>query len=286
MRKRIPVILIALVALAPAGRAAAQAPAMERLTFDQAVQRAIERNPSAAMAAAQILRAEAVLAQVRASTRLAVNGTVTSTTLNTGVSFDGNTVVPRSQLTGSIDVTMPLYAPALWASRTQAMDQRAIADLSATETRRQVALAAADLYLAVIASHRGVEANERAQDTARAHYDYAHTQLQAGTGSLLNELRAQQELSTDAVLVESSRTALYQAQEALGVLLATDRPVDTAGEPAFDVPAPDAQPPTLSDIRPDLKLYFAQQRAAARVVSDSGKDWLPSLQGIFQPSIT
>ncbi len=286
MRKRIPVTLIALLAFAPAGRAAAQAPAMERLTFDQAVQRAIERNPSAAMAAAQILRAEGLLVQARASARLAVNGTVTSTTLNTGVSFDGNTVVPRSQLTGTIDVTMPLYAPALWARRAQAQDQRAIADLGATETRRQIALAAADLYLTVIASHRVVEADERARDTAKAHYDYAHTQLEAGTGSLLNELRAQQELSTDAVLVESSHTALYQAQEALGVLLVADGPVDTSGEPAFAVPAPDAQPPTLSDIRPDLKLYFAQQRAAERVVSDSGKDWQPTLQGIFEPGIT
>ncbi len=290
MRKRIPVILVALAALAPAVRAAAQAPAqtpaMESLTFDQAVERAIERNPSAAMAAAQILRAEGMLAQARSAAGVAINGTVNSTTLNTGVSFDGNTVVPRSQLTATVDITMPLYAPASWARRTQAMDQRAIATLGATETRRQVALAAADLYLSVIASHRVVEANERAQKTAGAHYDYAHTQLEAGTGSLLNELRAQQELSSDAVLVESSRTALYRAQEALGVLLVSDGPVDASGEPAFDVPPPGAQPPVLSDIRPDLRLYFAQQRAAERVVNDSRKDWWPSLQGIFQPSIT
>ena len=88
------------------------------------------------------------------------------------------------------------------------------------------------------------------------------------------------------MLVESSHTALYQAQEALGVLLAAGGPVDASGEPAFDVPAADAQPGTLSDIRPDLKLYFAQQRAAERVVGDSGKDWRPTLQGIFEPSLT
>jgi len=289
MRKRIPVILVALAALAPAARAAGQTPAqpaMESLTFDQAVQRAIERNPSAAMAAAQILRAEGLLAQARSTGGLAINGTVNSTTLNTGVSFDGNTVVPRSQLTASIDITMPLYAPATWARRTQAMDQRDIANLSAVETRRQIALAAADLYLAVIADHRVVEANVRALETAKTHYDYAHTELEAGTGSLLNELRAEQQVSSNTVLVESFRTALYRDQEALGVLLVADGPVDTIGEPAFDVPPPGAQPPALSDIRPDLKLYFAQQRAAERVVHDSGKDWWPSLQGTFQPSIT
>jgi len=290
MRNWRVVCVAAAVTFVPVGRtlaqSAAQNPAIERVSFDEAVARAIERNPSAAQAAAQILRADALLRQARAATLLNVAGSINSTTLNTGVEFDGTTVVPRSQLTGTIDVSMPLYAPVEWARKTQAQDQKTIAQLSAAEVRRQVAFAAADTYLAIIGSRRVVEANQRAVDVAQAHYDYAHTQQAAGAGSLLNELRAQQQLSSDQVLLEGSRLVLYRTQEALGVLLAADGPVDAAAEPTFEVPPADDTPSVLAQARSDLRLFAAQEQAATRVVSDSFKDRLPSLQGIFEPAIT
>ena len=43
-----------------------------------------------------ILRAEGLLRQARAATRLQVNGNVTTTTLNTGVEFQGSTVTPQN----------------------------------------------------------------------------------------------------------------------------------------------------------------------------------------------
>src|SRR5262245_58134087 len=73
-----------------AGAARAQGPApMERLSFQDAVRRAVENNASAAIAAAAILRAEGLLSEAQSATRLQVNGTVATTTLNTGVSFEG-----------------------------------------------------------------------------------------------------------------------------------------------------------------------------------------------------
>src|SRR5919109_2417611 len=88
----------------------AQAPVpVERLTFDEAVKRAIARNPSSAIAAAAIVRADALLTEARAASRLQVNGNVTTTTLNRGVEFDGATVTPRNQLTASLDARYPLY---------------------------------------------------------------------------------------------------------------------------------------------------------------------------------
>lgn len=277
----LPVLTLALSS-APA---LAQVPTLERVTFEEAIRRAVERNPSAAIAAAQILRADALLRQTRAATLLSVTGNATSTTLNTGVSFEGTTVTPRTQVSATVDVGFPLFAPAQWARRAEARDLRGIADLSAAETRRQTALAAADAYLSVIARRRVVEANERARDVARAHFDYAHTQQVAGTGSLLNELRAQQEVSGDEVLVESSRLALYRAQEALGVLLAADGPIDAAAEPAFEVPADTPPVPALVRQRSDLRLFSANVAAAERVVRDTSKEYWPTAQGIFQPQI-
>lgn len=279
-------LALPIVVLGVSTRAFAQPPAIERITFDEAIRRAAERNPSAALAAAQIVRADALLQQTRAATLLTVTGNATSTTLNTGVKFEDVTVSPRTQLSASVDVAFPLFAPVQWARRAQARDVRDVAGFSAAEIRRETALAAADAYLSVIARRRVVEANERARDVAKAHFDYAHTQQTAGTGSLLNELRAQQELSGDEVLVESSRLALYRAQEALGVLLAADGPIDAAAEPAFDVPA-DApvDPAAALPQRTDLRLFTARVGAAERIVSDSAKDRWPTVQGLFQPQL-
>jgi outer membrane protein TolC len=272
----------------------AQAPApVERVTFDEAIRRAVEKNPSAAIAAAGILRAEGLLLDARSASRLQINGNVTTTTLNTGVEFDGTTVTPRNSLAATADIRMPLYAPARWARTAQAADTKLVAQANAEEVRRQTAMATADAYLTVIARHRDVDANVRARDLAKAHFDYAHELLQQGAGSRLNELRAQQELSTDETLVETFGLALYRAQEALGVLIVADGPVDAVDEPVFAVP-PDtpavssgsSTPLAAGPWRPDLKLYATQQRAAERILEDSGKDRLPYFDASFQPSTT
>jgi outer membrane protein TolC len=284
---------------------AAQAPApAERVTFDEAIRRAVEKNPSAAIAAAGILRAEALLSEVRSASRVQVNGNVTTTTLNSGVEFQGSTVTPRNQLNASLDVRLPLYAPARWARTAQAADAKRVAEAGADEVRRQTTLATADTYLTVIARRRVVDANTRARDVASAHFDFARELQERGAGSRLNELRAQQEVSLDEGLVESSRLALYRAQEALGVLLVADGPVDATDEPLLAIP-PDVDagfvgsperlalqsaghaPPLLGLLgRTDLKLFATEQQAAERVLGDSSKDRLPYLEGVFQPSTT
>ena len=263
----------------------------ERVTFDEAIKRAIEKNPSSAIAAAGILRAEALLTEARSAARLQVNGSAVTTTLNRGVEFDGATVTPRNQVNASLDVRYPLFAPATWARRTQAEDNKQVSELNVAEVKRQTAFATADAYLMIIARRRAVVTGETARDVAGAHFELARQLEQAGTGSRLNMLRAQQEFSIDESLVEATRLALYRAQEALGVLLAADGPVDAADEPAFTIPA-DVPPaasgaiPALADWRPDLRLFAAEQRAAERVLNDSSKDAWPFLDAVFQPSTT
>ena len=290
------------------GRAAviAQVPVpTERVSFDEAVQRAIRNNPSVAIASAGILRAQALLLEARSATRLQVSGNVTTTTLNRGVEFDGQTVTPQSQLAATLDVRYPLYAPARWAQRAQADVARHVAEIGADDVRRQTALATADAYLTIIARRRVVEGNIRARDSAKAHFDLAHQLQESGTGSRLNELRAQQELTLTEGIVEAAQLAVYRAQEALGVLLVADGPVDATDEPVFPAPpdtlaAAASAPGAGSDIarasqvdpsqpllaRTDLKLFAAEQQLAERVLSDSSKDRLPFLEAVFQPSST
>jgi len=263
---------------------------VERVTFQQAIDRATRNNPSAAIAAAAILRAEGLLRQARAATLPLVNGSVVTTTLNTGVSFQGATVTPQNQVTASLTADMPIVAAAAWARRTQAQDNVAVAQLAAAETRRQIAMATADAYLSIIALRRIIDANTRARDAAKAHYDLANQLEQQGRGSRLNALRAQQQVSIDGI-VEVASLALYRAQEALGVLLVATGAVDAADEPAFALPAdasevanqPNNFAPDLLAFRSDLKLFSGQVQAADRVVQDSSRDWWPSLDAVFLP---
>jgi outer membrane protein TolC len=92
------------------------------------------------------------------------------------------------------------------------------------------------------------------------------------------------------------RLNVARAQEALGVLLAANGPVDVSGEPAFEVPqeTPEAE---LLPNRPDVRVFTAQRAANERIVNDSRRDWWPAASvnfgpqlltpsGLFQPSRT
>jgi outer membrane protein TolC len=290
--------ILRLVCLAAATPAAAQ-PAMERLTFDEAIRRAVTSHPTVERAAADILRAEAILQQVRSASLPTAAASVTSTTIGPVPEFGGETIVPRTQVNAGASLAVPLFAPVRWAERAQAQDSVVVTQRGADDVRRQIAVATAEAYLAVIAARRVLESNEVARDNARAHYEYARQRYEGGVGSRLNALRAQQELSGDEARVETVAFAVRRAQEALGVLVAADGPADAGAEPAFAIPAElteaaaatgpaAAQPGTptgwLLD-RSDLRLLSARVSAAERVAADSWKDYLPQVSGVVTPQL-
>jgi outer membrane protein TolC len=259
----------------------------QKIAFDDAVRQAIARNPSAVVAAEEILRAQALVMQARSVILPNVNVQGTNTTLDGARGIGNEVFTPQNTFNAGIGVSMPLFAPALWAKRVQALDAQHVAEASSEEVKRQVAVAAAEAYLTVIGTKRVVESQLRARDTAQAFYDYAYSRLQAGAGSKLAALQAQQTLSSDLALVEQAQLALYRAQEALGVLIAADTPIDSVGEPAFEIPDESTVVGTTDQSvqqRTDIRLGNVTVAANQRIVADSWKDWLPSVNGIFQPA--
>jgi outer membrane protein TolC len=254
------------------------------VTFEEAIKIALEKNPGVAEAAQAILRAEVFLQQANTVYRPTLSGNVTTTVLDSERGFNGQAVQPQTQSLLGASLSYPVIAASRWAARAQAEHQVRVARLSVTEVRQQIAVATAQAYLAVIAQQRQVDVNLRARENAQAHVDYARALLEGGAGSRLNELRAAQELATDEVLLEAARLAERRAQEALGVLLASDGPIDAAAEPAFAVPAEEAVDPGMTE-RPDVQLFSAQVQAADRVVRDSWKDWVPSATAAFEPQL-
>jgi outer membrane protein TolC len=266
-------------------RAFAQAtpPPIESVTLEEAVQRALKNNPTVAQASAGILRAEALLQQTRSLTMPNVNATVTNVIVNAERRFDDVVTTPRSQATISASLSMPFLAAAQWAATTQARDRVEIANLSTADVRTQIAVSTAQSFLAIIASKRQVEVSRRARETSGAHLDYAQRRLEAGAGTRVNELRANQEVESNEARLEVTLLAVHIAQEALGVLMAADGPVDAAAEPVFDVPAGIDAEASWMKLRPDVELFAANERAADRVWRDSSKDWFPTGVASFDP---
>jgi outer membrane protein TolC len=166
-------------------RAGAQATddAVEQVSLDEAVRRAVENNHDVARAATAILSAEALLGKARAEILPAVETRAAETVADDARGFDDVVVQPKEQLSFGGTVSVPVLAAAKWAARTQAADRVAIARLEAAEVRRQVSVATAQAYLAIIAARRQVEIDERARDFAEAQHDYAKTRFEAGAGS-------------------------------------------------------------------------------------------------------
>jgi outer membrane protein len=259
-------------------------PAMESVTLEQAVERAIKNNPTVAQASQGILRAEGLLQQARSATMPFVTANLSSLVNSTERRFDDVVTSPRTQATISAQLGVPVLAASRWAATAQARDQIEIANLSTADVRTEIAVATAQTYLSIIAQKRQVEVSLRARETSMAHLDYARRRLEAGAGTRLNELRAGQEVATNEARLENAQLGVRRAQEALGVLIAANGPADAASEPRFEIPAgPIEAEAGWMALRPDVRLFVAQERAADRVWRDSSKDWFPTAVASFDP---
>jgi outer membrane protein len=271
------------LALAMSRGLCAQTP--ERMTFDEAVRRAIANNPTVQQAAADILRAEGIAQQVRSQALPTIAAAVTTNVIDPVTRFSGSAISPRTQAMTTADVLVPLVVPVRWAEWNQAQDQVLVSQRGVDDARRQIGVATGEAYLAVIARQQVLELNERARDNARAHFEYANQRFQGGIGSRLNAVRAEQEMSSDERVVEEARLLVRRAQEALGVLVAADGPIDVTGEPTFELPSTTVADAELIADRDDVRLIQARLSAAQRRAADAWKDYLPSVSALFTPQI-
>lgn len=291
---------------------------IERVSLQDAVRRALARNPTALSAQAEVRRLIGAMEQARAASlpTLAVTGSYTRLDADRvlGVGDMQRLVAGANQVTGNITVAMPLLAPGRWAQWLHANDNVRVGRIAQRDVQRQVAVATARAYLLVLAQTRMVDVAERARDTARAHHEFAQRRLQGGLGNRLDEARAQQEFQTAEAQLLAVQTSLLRAREALGVLAGSDGPLDCAidlgrgpglagsepaappqgsepqGEPAIahdlGIDLPVRLDEALSDaavLRADLRLLQARAWAAARLVRHSFTDFLPLLGGSFAP---
>lgn len=261
-------------------------PALEKVSFDEAVRRALARNTNALVAAEEVRRAEGLLGEARSGSLPFLGVTGTLTWLDAARVSQGRVIASQRQANATGLVSVPLLAPSRWfqwAHASQALDAVAAGEADA---RRTVAVTAARAYLTVIAQRRAVDVSVSARDTAKAHYDYAHARRGGGVGNALDELRAEQELAASETQLEAGNIGLARAREALGQMAGADGPLDAADEPGMPELPGEAEAMAVAETsRADVKAAGARAYAAERVFRDSWADWLPTLTGTFQPFV-
>jgi outer membrane protein TolC len=254
------------------------------VTLEEAVGRALARNPSIAAAAAEIDRAQALVREAQAAYFPTVVGNGAYTRLDSDRVVGGRVTADTNQLAGNVTATLPLIAPVARADTAHARENVRVTELGAADVRRQIAQAAARTYLSVVAQHRLVAVAETARESAKAHYEYAHTRFTGGVGRSIDEVRAAQDLAADEAQVQAAYAALARVREALGVLLAAPGPVDSVD--AVDLGPTPTLPAALEDARnrrTDVRAQAGRVAAAEKLVDDVWVYYAPYLAAVGQP---
>src|SRR5262252_3399730 len=110
--------LLALLVLAAPSGTAAPSPPMERVTFDEAVRRALARSVATQVSLLEIRRAEGLLSEARSGSlpTLVANGIYTRLDADRTLAGDSSRVIlSQNQVFASALATLPLIAPNRWA---------------------------------------------------------------------------------------------------------------------------------------------------------------------------
>jgi outer membrane protein len=267
-------------------------PVARKISLRDAVAQALERNATARVAAADIRRVGGLMEQVRAASLPTLGVNATYTRLNKDRTFqasgtDGGTenvvVAAKDSINITGSLTIPILAPQAWSDWTRAADQLESSKFSERDVQRTVGITAARSYLTVFAQKRQVEVNRQARDNSLAHMQYADSRLRGGIGNRVDWARAGQDLEQNEAILQNSYANLYRTQEALGILLGEDQPVDTEDVP--EIPGMPTLDQALEESqgRTDILLFRQQEKAADRSLNMSWTEYLPSINLVGQP---
>jgi outer membrane protein TolC len=250
------------------------------LSFAQAISQALSRNPDALTAQVEIARARALVQEARSYSLPTIAGQLSYTRLPGDKVLDGSLIAARDTLAASAALMVPLVAPVQWAQWSHARDDLVTAQADAAAVNRAVAVATARAYLSVLTQRRLLAISGVSRDTAKAHHDYAATRSRGGLGTRLDEVRALDELRSEEAGVELAELAATRAREALGVLLGDVQAIDVQEDVTLATPPP-AEAISEEELRarPDLMALLRKKAAALAVLSDSWRDYLPTLIG-------
>lgn len=271
-------------ALAPAPDVvlSAQLATPERVTFEDAVKRAMDFSTSALVAAQEIVRAEGLMGQARAASLPLVVLGGSWTILDNDRILNGRLVQPGQSMQGTATASVPLLAASRWTSWAHASQGIDVATLSQADVRRAAAITAARAYLTVVAAHRAIDVSRSAVKVGSAHQEYSLARRKGGVGNELDVKRAEQERWAAEVQLQAANALLARGREALGILCGGSGPLDSMGVPEVKFYPDLAEADQAVEAREDVKAAAGRADLAGAVWRDSWVDWLPVINGGIQ----
>jgi outer membrane protein TolC len=246
-----------------------------RLTLSEAINRAVRFNLGAiesdentrAARGQRLLALSYLLPQVSAGINENVDQ-VNLTALGLGaVKIPGvpSVVGPFSYSTASARLSQTLFSYESIQHFRAARTSEQAAQLSYKDTLDVITLTVGNVYLQVIEGHSRIEAAEAQVQNAKALYDQAADEFQAGTTPRIDVTRTAVQLHTEEYNLSVARNNFAITKLTLG--RAVGLPLGQAFEIADELPYADINPPTVEDA---LKMA-CQSRSDFRSALDSAK---------------
>ncbi len=280
--KRILAVTVAFALSTHAVQARAEG-TREAVTFGNALAVARSRNVNVAVAAADVARADALVKQARAAAFPTLTGNAIYTRLD-GDRLVGDRVVQGADsLSLNVNVTVPIVSASRWGAWKRAEDAADVAVHQRRAQERDVVLAAARAYLAVLLQKKALAVAERARDVAKQHLTFAEAREKGGVGTRLDVVRVLQEVEATEAQLAQTRVGLVRSEEALGTTLGLEHSVDATEEPALEVPPRSRPRPVDVNVRDDLRAQARDVDAKERASHDAYRDYVPTLAASFQP---
>jgi outer membrane protein TolC len=192
-----------------------------------------QRSTAMHIAQATVTEAQATTTRARSASlpNLGVNGNLTHYLLK-GQGFfftttgaeTGSIPDPATRLTGSLDLRQPLINFGAWYSVGTAKSREQSAELSASDTQRQLLGAVAQAAVGVTTASRVAESSRVSLASDLSTLDLTRRRAALGAASAVDVLRAEQEVALTRAQLVTADESLREARETLGASLG-----DTAG---------------------------------------------------------
>jgi outer membrane protein TolC len=253
-----------------------------RLTLSEAISRAVRYNLGAiesdentrAARGQRLLALSSLLPQVSAGINENVDQ-VNFTALGlAAIKIPGIPAVagPFSYSTASASISLTLFSyESIQRVRTARTAEQA-AQLSYKDTLDVITLTVGNAYLRVIEGHSRIEAEEAQVQNAKALYDQALDEFQAGTSPKIDVTRTAVQLHTEQYNLSIARNNFEIAKLSLG--RAVGLPLGQAFEIADQLPYAEINPPTVEDalkmaynVRNDFRSALNSAKSAEQALS-------------------
>lgn len=240
-------LALSLLTFLPAARAQEPAPT-QTLTFEDALRRALQANPTTETARAEVRVSEAQLRQLRSAIlpRVELNGSATRNSEE--VAFEANgfsaTVLPENDWRYDVTLRQPLYAGGreLKAIRQGRLNVERLGQ-GVRQSEEDVIVNAASDYLEVVSADALLAVERGNLEVAGRRRKQSQAFYEAGEVTRVDVLRAE----TDMKSVERAIAAAEQRRETAASRLRLGLALDDAPEARLEVAAPNLDLPAMPD---------------------------------------